>query len=189
MKHTLPIITCLCVVMLSLLVMTSCQHTSSEASTSPPADTTSPSVDAYAEALTSFYQANKAVLTRVAEKVLSDGVYAYHTYFPTATPGGASSEVYSYVMPTEAGGTFQRIPATDETLLALSQTTFYGDVTHTEGNTVVAFRPQDQAPDTTMYLVYAISDSDMTYLQNDFLPNSTSVTITPIEGHWYLVVA
>lgn len=181
MKQTLTLLTCLCLLLTLLFATVSCGGSDQESSTQPT------EAEAYRAELLDFYHTNKDVMTRVAKKVLDDGIYAYHTYFPTAAPGGASSEVYSYVMPTKEGESFERVLTTDETLLALAQTTFYGDVTHTEGNTAVAFRPTQQVAGTTFYLVYAASDSDQAYLKNDFLPSSASVTVFHIEGDWYLV--
>ena len=178
MKKFSTLITTLCLILATLALLTSC----SSGSTQLPAGT-----DQYKADLLDFQKANNDTLTAVAEKILADNAYAYYSYYATTSVGESASVVYSNTMGED--GKLTQTLCNDETMLALSTTTFFGDITHSGNNTVVSFRPSNQLTGISFFLVYAKSESDQKYIKKDFLPNAKTVTITPIEGNWYLVMA
>ena len=179
MKNICKIIPYLCLVLALLAIATAC---------SPNTVKLPEGAEAYKAELETFVKDNQAVMTTIAEKLLADGDYAYHAYYATTSVGNKTSEVYTYVL-KDGSNDYEKVPCTDKDLLALCETTFTGDVTHGKDAPIVSFRPTEQLSGITYFMVYSKGDNAQTYLKKDFLPDARNVTVTPIEGNWYLVMA
>lgn len=177
MKKITAFIAPICLMLAILALMTSCTG---------GAVTLPEGTEAHQNKLVDFQKANNEVMTAVAEKILADNEYAYYSYYATTTVGDKKSDVVRHTF--SENGEQTQTPCLDETLLALAKTDFYGDITCTGKNSVVSFRPNDQITGVSFFLVYCKDEADQKYLQKDFLINTRNVTVTPIEGNWYIIM-
>lgn len=178
MKHCKSLMTLLCLILASLCLFTACSQDAEDAE-----------VAKFEGDMTAFIQSNRAQLEELSEKIISSGEYAFYTC-ATSTGAGNTYILYEYV-DEDGDGIYTQQVCTNEDVELLADMDFLGDVTHTtgEGADVVAFRAAAQPSAKAVYMVYCKSDAGMKYLKNGFLPDARRVTVTPVEGNWYLVKA